>query len=201
MRHLLYPCPDPSTLAGLGTHLTFDLDGNIRFGPDVEWLETPIGDDGADQADFWERHLAVDDCRLGMAVEAVRKYLPGVEAEGFAPDCEYFLSPAPSPGLNVLADVLYRLFLPDRHSPSPPSTVYRLPALPLSGSRDVLATAADAGIRPKLSGPGQPAVDFSISHPLHGFINLAGIESPGLTSSLAIAEQVERIVREEVWKA
>ena len=88
VRHLLYPCPDPSTLAGLGTHLTFDLDGAIRFGPDVEWLEVPTGVDGIDEADFWEKHLAVDDSRLDAAVEAVRKYLPEVEREGFAPDCE-----------------------------------------------------------------------------------------------------------------
>lgn len=54
------------------------------------------------------------------------------------------------------------------------------------------------GIRPKLSGPGQPAVDFSIKHARPGFITLNGIESPGLTSSLAIAELVEGMVRKEV---
>lgn len=57
-------------------------------------------------------------------------------------------------------------------------------------------TTADSGIRPKLSGPGDPAADFSISHPVRGFISLNGIESPGLTSSLAIAKRVEAIVNE-----
>ncbi|GAA5925868.1 NAD(P)/FAD-dependent oxidoreductase [Sporobolomyces koalae] len=56
-----------------------------------------------------------------------------------------------------------------------------------------------AGIRPKLSGPGETAVDFSITHPQPGFISLQGIESPGLTSSLAIAEVVEGIARREVF--
>lgn len=56
----------------------------------------------------------------------------------------------------------------------------------------------DVGIRPKMSAKGSPAVDFSITHPLPGFINLMGIESPGLTSSLAIAEMVEGMVRRHV---
>jgi len=59
--------------------------------------------------------------------------------------------------------------------------------------------SSDAGIRPKLSGKGEPSVDFSITHPQPGFISLQGIESPGLTSSLAIAEMVEGIIRKEVW--
>lgn len=88
MRHLLYPCPDPATLAGLGTHLTFDLDGNLRFGPTVEWLEAPVRN-GVDEPDFWEAKLAVNEIGLKEAVEAVQKYLPGVSPEGFAPDCVF----------------------------------------------------------------------------------------------------------------
>lgn len=62
-----------------------------------------------------------------------------------------------------------------------------------------LLRSTDSGIRPKLSAKGETAVDFSITHPQPGFISLQGIESPGLTSSLAIAEMVEGIVRKEVW--
>ncbi len=57
---------------------------------------------------------------------------------------------------------------------------------------------AYAGVRPKLSGPGQPAADFQVqgpsSHGVQGLVNLYGIESPGLTSSLAIAQLVQRLL-------
>ncbi|GAA6028181.1 hypothetical protein JCM8097_006901 [Rhodosporidiobolus ruineniae] len=140
VRHLLYPSPEENvSLSGLGTHLTLDLNGEVRFGPDVEWLDPPMVD-GEDIPDFWESKLAVTEERMGLAIEEVKKYLPGVKADGFAPDY--------------------------------------------------------SGIRPKLSKKGETAVDFSITHPAPGFYSLQGIESPGLTSSLAIAEQVERMVRE-----
>ncbi|SGY23925.1 BQ5605_C019g08996 [Microbotryum silenes-dioicae] len=143
IRHLIYPCPDPRTLGGLGTHLTMNLDNEIRFGPDINWIEPPkeVGD--VESLDYWEKHLAVDEERMGLAIEEVRKFLPGVEVGGFAPDY--------------------------------------------------------TGIRPKLSRQGDPAADFSITHPQPGFISLTGIESPGLTSSLAIAEIVEEMLRNEVW--
>lgn len=57
----------------------------------------------------------------------------------------------------------------------------------------------DVGIRPKRTPKGAPPLDFSISHPQPGFISLLGIESPGLTSSLAIGEHVEKLIRTEVW--
>ncbi|GAA5854429.1 hypothetical protein JCM8547_001819 [Rhodosporidiobolus lusitaniae] len=143
VRHLLYPCPEENvSLSGLGTHLTMDLDGEIRFGPDVEWLDAPTVD-GEDEPDFWVKRLAVTDERMERAVDEVKKFLPDVREEGFSPDY--------------------------------------------------------SGIRPKLSKKGETAVDFSITHPQPGFISLQGIESPGLTSSLAIAERVERIVKDEVW--
>ncbi|ORY89288.1 FAD dependent oxidoreductase [Leucosporidium creatinivorum] len=142
VRHLLYPCPDPSSLAGLGTHLTMNLDNEIRFGPDVEWLKPPVDEKGEDLMDFWEQHLAVNEERRLLAIEEVRKFLPNVVEDGFQPDY--------------------------------------------------------VGIRPKISAKGAPAVDFSIAHPLPGFINLTGIESPGLTSSLAIAEMVEAMIRQHV---
>ena len=123
-RHLIYPVPEPG---GLGTHLTLDLGGQARFGPDVEW---------ADSLDY-----RVDPARAARFYPAIRRYWPDL------PD-------------NAL-----------------------LPAY--------------SGIRAKLSGPGEPAADFRIDGPLQhgipGIINLFGIESPGLTASLAIARHVLRM--------
>ncbi|KAI5474705.1 hypothetical protein MNV49_002573 [Pseudohyphozyma bogoriensis] len=142
VQRLLYPCPSSTTLGTLGTHLTMNLDNEIRFGPDVEWLPIPEVE-GEQEMDFWMRSLQVSEGSLEESVKSVQKYLPGVVASGFAPDY--------------------------------------------------------VGIRPKLAPEGAPAEDFSITHPQPGFISLLGIESPGLTSSLAIAEYVEAMVRKEVW--
>jgi L-2-hydroxyglutarate oxidase LhgO len=124
--HLIYPVPEA---AGLGVHLTLDLGGQARFGPDVEWDDSP--DD-----------LVVEPTRGEVFYAEVRKYWP------------------------ALAD----------------GTL--LPAY--------------AGIRPKISGPGQAAADFCIqgeaTHGVAGLVNLFGIESPGLTSALAIAERVSRML-------
>ena len=119
---LIYPVPQA---AGLGVHLTLDLGGQAKFGPDVQWV------DSADD-------LTVD-ARRGEAFYAeVRKYWP---------------------------------------------------ALP-----DGALVPGYAGIRPKIHAPEQPACDFLIQgpgvHGVPGLVNLFGIESPGLTSSLAIAEHV-----------
>jgi L-2-hydroxyglutarate oxidase LhgO len=118
---LIYPVPVPG---GLGTHLTLDMAGQARFGPDVEWI------DAVDHG--------VDPGRKPAFVEAARAIWPEIDPERLQPGY--------------------------------------------------------AGIRPKLSGPGEPAADFVISgpadHGLEGLVNLFGIESPGLTSSLAIAEEV-----------
>jgi len=120
-RHLVYPVPEPG---GLGVHLTLDLAGQAKFGPDVEWV---------DKLDF-----TVDPARAARFYPVIRRYWPGL------PDG------ALRPGY--------------------------------------------AGIRPKLSGPGEPAADFLIqgeeAHGVRGLINLYGIESPGMTAALAIAEQV-----------
>jgi L-2-hydroxyglutarate oxidase LhgO len=119
---LIYPVPEA---AGLGVHLTLDMGGQAKFGPDVEWVDRP--DD-----------LTVDPSRCRDFYAEVRRYWPGLQDDSLLPGY--------------------------------------------------------AGIRPKLGGPDQPAGDFVISgpaeHGVAGLVNLFGIESPGLTSSLALADQV-----------
>jgi L-2-hydroxyglutarate oxidase LhgO len=129
--HLIYPAPEPG-LGGLGTHLTLDIAGRIRFGPDVEWVDDPT-------------NLAVNDARLPQAIEQIKKFLPGIKEEAIVPDY--------------------------------------------------------AGIRPKLGrnsavASGKGFLDFVIRREegYEGFVNLMGIESPGLTSSLAIGEMVEGLL-------
>ncbi|KAK6507469.1 hypothetical protein TWF481_005901 [Arthrobotrys musiformis] len=123
---LIYPCPVEG-LGGLGTHLTLDMAGRMRFGPDVEWVDDP-------------HDLVARDSRLQEAVGAVSTYLPGIK-------------------------------------------------------RDVLA-ADYCGIRPKLQPKGGGFQDFVIREEegFSGFVNLLGIESPGLTSSLGIAEMVDEVL-------
>ncbi|WP_377808762.1 NAD(P)/FAD-dependent oxidoreductase [Azospirillum sp. A29] len=122
---LVYPVP---VEGGLGVHLTLDLAGQARFGPDVEWLGDVNG--GID--------YAVDPARADSFYGAVRAYWPGLPDKALVP--------------------------------------------------------AYSGVRPKLSGPGQPQADFLIrgpgTHGVAGLVNLFGIESPGLTSCLAIADAV-----------
>lgn len=129
-QQLIYPAPEPDLhLAGLGVHLTVDLGGQAKFGPDVQWT-----DDAQD--------LSVDPSAAEGFYTAIRQYWPDL------PDGSL------QPGY--------------------------------------------AGMRPKISGPGEPAADFRIDAPSHhgvaGLVNLFGIESPGLTSSLAIAEQVAALL-------
>jgi L-2-hydroxyglutarate oxidase LhgO len=120
-RRLVYPAPPT---VGLGVHLTLDLAGQARFGPDVEWVDAINYD--------------VDPRRLEGFAAAIRRYWPGLPNNALAPGY--------------------------------------------------------SGIRPKLGGPASPAADFRIdgpeSHGFPGLINLFGIESPGLTSALAIADEV-----------
>jgi L-2-hydroxyglutarate oxidase LhgO len=121
---LIYPVPEA---AGLGVHLTLDLGGQVRFGPDVEWIAKIDYDVDLRRADGFYR--------------AIRDYWPGLKDGQLAPGY--------------------------------------------------------AGIRPKLGGPDQAASDFLVQgpddHGVAGLVNLFGIESPGLTASLALAEQVGKI--------
>lgn len=118
---LIYPVPEAG---GLGTHLTLDLGGQGRFGPDVEWVS--------------ERRYEVDPARKASMMASIRRYWPDVREEDLAPGY--------------------------------------------------------SGIRPKIPGVDGKAPDFVIqgpaAHGVPGLVNLFGIESPGLTSCLAIAEKV-----------
>jgi L-2-hydroxyglutarate oxidase LhgO len=126
---LIYPVPEA---AGLGVHLTLDLAGQAKFGPDVQWVQTP--DD-----------LQVDPARGDAFYDQVRRYWPAL------PDG------ALQPGY--------------------------------------------AGIRPKISGPDEASADFRImgpaDHGLPGLVHLMGIESPGLTSCLALADCVRKLLLPE----
>jgi L-2-hydroxyglutarate oxidase LhgO len=124
-RRLVYPIPE---LAGLGVHLTLDLGGRARFGPDVEWV---------DRVDY-----TVDPERGQSFYAAIRRYWPALPDDALVPGY--------------------------------------------------------AGVRPKIQGPGEPARDFLLmgpkQHGVSGLVNLFGIESPGLTSSMAIADCVADMV-------
>lgn len=119
---LIYPLPDAD---GLGVHLTLDLAGGARFGPDVEWVTRP--------------DYRVDETRRESFEQAVRRYWPSLPPGALQPDY--------------------------------------------------------AGVRPKLWLHGAPYRDFLIQdrreHGIEGLVNLLGIESPGLTAALALAEKVD----------
>ncbi|CAK7340325.1 unnamed protein product [Dovyalis caffra] len=129
--HLIYPIPEDG---GLGVHVTLDLDGQVKFGPDVEWI------DGTDDiSSFLNKYdYSVSASRAERFYPEIRKYYPNLKDGSLEPGY--------------------------------------------------------AGIRPKISGPRQSPVDFVIQgediHGVPGLVNLFGIESPGLTASMAIAEHV-----------
>ena len=119
---LIYPAPRID--GGLGTHVTLDLAGRMRFGPDVEWID--------------EENYDVNPKRADSFYASIRRYWPGLKDGSLQPDY--------------------------------------------------------AGIRPKLTGPGEPAADFMVEgpaqHGLPGLVHLFGIESPGLTAALSLADDV-----------
>ncbi len=129
-RRLLYPVHPPGGGSFLGIHLTVDLDGELKLGPDVEWLVKRR-----------QEYAVREELREPFHAAAVQ-YLPGLERDDLSPD--------------------------------------------------------QSGIRPRLQGPGQPFRDFVISEEsergLPGWVNLVGIESPGLTSCLEIARKVRALL-------
>jgi len=129
---LVYPAPVD---AWLGVHVTLDLGGQARFGPDLEWLQI----DAPQAIDY-----AVDPNRAPMFEAAIRRYWPALPAGSLRPDY--------------------------------------------------------SGVRPRIHGPGEVAPDFRIDgaarHGVAGLVNLFGIESPGLTSALAIGEHVATLARD-----
>ena len=124
---LIYPVPEA---AGLGVHLTLDMAGQAKFGPDVEWVDSPD-------------KLHVDPGRGDAFYAEVRKYWPGLKDGSLIPSY--------------------------------------------------------AGIRPKINSPQETAADFCImgpaEHGVDGLVHLFGIESPGLTSSLAISQAVAQALQ------
>ena len=130
---LIYPAPVD---AWLGVHVTLDLGGQAKFGPDLEWLDVANAA-GPESIDY-----TVNPARAALFEAAVRRYWPALPAGALQPGY--------------------------------------------------------SGVRPKIHGPGQPAPDFRIDgpaqHGVAGLVNLFGIESPGLTSSMAIAEEVLRLL-------
>jgi L-2-hydroxyglutarate oxidase LhgO len=135
--HLIYPVPDPR--GGLGVHATIDLQGQVKFGPDVEWLDVTTDPNGID--------MKPDPARAESFYKSIRTYWPDLQDGALVPDY--------------------------------------------------------TGVRPKLQHPslfpGQslPFQDFMIvgpeTHGVPGLIHLFGIESPGLTSSMAISDYVAKL--------
>jgi len=127
--HLVYPTP---VEAGLGIHVTMDLAGSLRLGPDVEWL------------DHRRQEYPVDPALAPRFHAAVARYLEGLEPDDLTPD--------------------------------------------------------QSGIRPKLQRPGEAFRDFVVAEErargLPGWVNLVGIESPGLTSALPIAARTADLLEE-----
>ena len=126
-QRLIYPMPEPG---GLGIHATLDLGGQVRFGPDVQWVDAP--------------DYSVTEAGAMRFYSAVRSYWPELEDGALAPGY--------------------------------------------------------AGIRPKIVGPGEPDGDFLVHGPEYHqgakVIALYGIESPGLTASLAIADEIVTLARQ-----
>ena len=129
--HLIYPIPEPG---GLGVHLTLDMGGQAKFGPDVEWLDI----ENEEQINY-----TVDPKRGESFYEAVRRYWPELKDNSLQPDY--------------------------------------------------------SGVRAKIVPPHSPAGDFCFNSPqdhgLQGLYNLYGFESPGLTSSIAIARHLEGLIK------
>ena len=133
INRLVYPVPHQN-MEGIGIHVTIDMGGGVKLGPDVKYLESNIYD------------YKVTASKQEAFYKSVKKFLPFLEFDDIAPEM--------------------------------------------------------AGIRPKIQKPGEPLRDFYImeetSRGYPGFINLIGMESPGLTSSIAIAKYVNGLINDEI---
>lgn len=125
-RHLVYPVPNE---AGLGVHLTLDMGGQTKFGPDTEWIN--------------EIDYRLDENRAQGFYNTIRRYWPALPDDALVPGY--------------------------------------------------------TGIRPKIAARGEPAADFMVlgpaQHGVAGLVHLLGIESPGLTACLALAQHVGAMLR------
>jgi len=162
--HLVYPAP---VEGGLGVHATLDLAGRLRFGPDVEWLE---------QFPKSVKRFSGKNCGKNKGLER-QTSLSEVKTALEVSDAD---------------ELIFDYQVDAARSDNFYAAIRRYwPGLP----KDSLSPDY-SGIRPKLSGRGALATDFVIDdemrHGVRGLINLFGIESPGLTSSLAIGEEVSR---------
>lgn len=175
---LLYPCPeakkDKHSFQSLGTHLTLDLSGNIKFGPDLQWISpgrdgdseaSPVATEDNElreqfltsesDAEFWKQKLNADDIQLEEMCRAVRGYLPNVQLSHFRPDY-VGIRPKLVPPWGGFQDFVFRR----------------------DHATDFL----------QMSSQNRRGVGTMIS--------LLGIESPGLTASLAIAEKTVSMLDE-----
>jgi L-2-hydroxyglutarate oxidase LhgO len=130
VNRLVYPVPNPN-MEGIGIHVTIDMGGGVKLGPDVEWMSENIYD------------YSVSKSQQKAFYESAKQFLPFLEMDDLSPEM--------------------------------------------------------AGIRPKVQKPGEAIRDFYIQEEAEkgfpGFVNLIGIESPGLTSCLAIAEYVSELIK------
>jgi L-2-hydroxyglutarate oxidase LhgO len=133
INRLIYPVPHQN-MEGIGIHVTIDISGGVKLGPDVKYLESNIYD------------YKVTPSKQEAFYKSAKKFLPFLEFDDIAPEM--------------------------------------------------------AGIRPKIQKPGEPLRDFYIMEETNrgypGFINLIGMESPGLTSSIAIAKYVNGLINDEI---
>lgn len=118
--HLIYPAPNlgekKDALHSLGTHLTIDLHGKVRFGPDLEWISPP--EHGDEDLGFWQKHLIPNDLRLEEMHQAVIDYLPGVKLEGMAPDY-VGIRPKLVPPQGGFQDFVFRTDFPNHNKQRP----------------------------------------------------------------------------------
>ncbi|PWY98978.1 FAD dependent oxidoreductase [Testicularia cyperi] len=187
IKHLIYPVPDTRkgthAYTSLGTHLTLDLDGNVRFGPDTEWISPPASLSETDGAavDFWKKGLTVDESRLETMYQQITEYLPNISKDGLSPDYAGIRPKLTGPDQKGFVDfqmlwhnsvdlASQRLWQLPPHFPSPSSSC-------TSKAKQSVAKVEGGAM-----------------------LSLVGIESPGLTSSLAIGEFVTDLIAKGFYR-